>query len=301
MSEKFEKVDAVAKFADFIATALENDVPAWVQPWQEIDSVYRNYESDRPYSGFHNTLSLSVSMLKNNWNDPRFLTFNQVRKLGGNVVKGSKGTPVIFWQFYPSKDTSANGKPKMIPFAKSYTLFNVAQIEGVELKALPAIQKNDINHNDSLLNILDKCGITLKEQGDKAFYRPGKAEICIPAITSFHSADFYHATLAHEIVHAVIKSVEGKECEGYGSSDEARGEEELVAELGAFMLCRSLRLNGHMDDQHLAYVKGWARAIKDKGGKWLYAICKKADKRVQFILEQVGEKVEEEEGELAAV
>ena len=61
---------------------------------------------------------------------------------GGNVKKGEKGTGIVFWQF---REVEKDGERRVIPFAKSYTVFNVAQCEGLTLKeyaadALPATE-----------------------------------------------------------------------------------------------------------------------------------------------------------------
>jgi antirestriction protein ArdC len=295
MDQKFEKIDPLKRFAEFVENALAGDVPAWVQPWSNIDSAYRNYGTKRAYKGIHNQLTIAFMSMAHGWNDPRFLTFQQARAQGGTVRKGEKGVPVLFWKFF--KKVDENGKEKSFPIAKCFTLFNVAQIDGMEVKPLPEKPEQTFTPASIVADMLAKLEISVTHAGNRACYHPGENRLSMPEIAQFKSAEHYHATVAHELIHAVIARVEGKECVNYGTDVSARAEEELVAELGSFMLCKTLGLDGHMDDQHLAYVKSWSEKIA-KDHKWIYNICKRANARSQFILAAIGQDgKEEEEGE----
>jgi antirestriction protein ArdC len=67
--------------------------PAWIKPWRS-QGAFRNAFSNRPYSGI-NTILLAFKP----FTDPRYATFNQIRKEGGMVRKGEKGTQIVLWRF----------------------------------------------------------------------------------------------------------------------------------------------------------------------------------------------------------
>ena len=100
----------------FVAALDEGRIP-WERPWDEvgISARPRNAVSGHEYTGA-NRMVLTLTQLDQKYADPRWLTFNQARNLGGGVEKGQKGTPIEFWSekpFYTRKDVdiSQNGIP----------------------------------------------------------------------------------------------------------------------------------------------------------------------------------------------
>ena len=61
----------------------------WVKNW--ITSSARNGAKGNFYSG------INEFILSFNLKDDLFFTYNQAIALGGNVKKGGKGNPIIFW------------------------------------------------------------------------------------------------------------------------------------------------------------------------------------------------------------
>ena len=100
----------------FVAALDEGKIP-WERPWDEvgISARPRNAVSGHEYTGA-NRMVLTLTQLDQKYADPRWLTFNQARNLGGGVEKGQKGTPIEFWSekpFYTRKDVdiSLHGTP----------------------------------------------------------------------------------------------------------------------------------------------------------------------------------------------
>ena len=69
------------------------------------------------------------------YESPFWLSFKQAGELGGNVKKGEKGTPVVFWNWINHIDDE--DKEKNIPFMRYYTVFNVAQCENIDESKIP--------------------------------------------------------------------------------------------------------------------------------------------------------------------
>jgi antirestriction protein ArdC len=110
------------------------------------------------------------------------------------------------------------------------------------------------------------------QKASSAFYQASKDCIGMPELSSFRSLADYHATLLHECVHATgAKSrLDRQLMNRFGS--EAYAFEELIAELGAAMLCMKTGVDGQL--QHASYIDSWLKVLKqDKN-----AIIKAASK-----------------------
>jgi antirestriction protein ArdC len=111
--------------------------------------------------------------------------------------------------------------------------------------------------------------------GDRAFYTPGLDRINVPELALFvekvgtdAAQDHFYATALHEVTHWTGAehrlSREGiTKFGGFGSKSYAF--EELVAELGAAMLCQFTGIvqGEQLDENHAAYLKSWCEALKD--------------------------------------
>jgi hypothetical protein len=107
-----------------------------------------------------NVLLLNLVALARGHVDPRWLTYRNAEQLGGHVRKGEKGASIVFWKFLPTRDRGGDPEPdaltddeqerKLIPFARSYTVFNVEQCEGLALPPLVEEEASDVNECNEL-------------------------------------------------------------------------------------------------------------------------------------------------------
>jgi len=285
-----EKKSAMKEFSDIILEALkdaesEKDLK-WVRPWRTIDSNYRNAISKRPYSGLHNILVCALS----DFSDPRYLTFNQIRQAKGKLSKGSKSTRLIAWKF--GKIKQDDGTVKNIPFATSWCLFNVEQVEGLELPKIDnEIMNEDMIVNEDIINIFDIMKVDYSHRkSNSAHYIPTTDHIELPHVQQYDDVDQWCVTCLHELVHwTAHKNRVNRDCSAYHFDTDARAMEELVAELGSMYLCMQLNINGYMDKQNLAYIKNWKNTAKGKNGdKFIYKACKLAEEASKYIIEKSG-------------
>ena len=93
MAATHEKSDVYQIITDRIIELLENGTAPWRKPWVGSQKMPMNLVSKKPYQGI-NTFILACSP----HTSPYWLTFKQAKEKGGNVRKGEKGTPVIFWK-----------------------------------------------------------------------------------------------------------------------------------------------------------------------------------------------------------
>lgn len=103
------KKDFRQELTDKFVAALEEGRIPWQRPWNESAiplSAPINAISEKPYQG-GNRLVLTLTQMDKNYLDPRWVTFNQAKTLGGSVAKGEKGTQIEFWRekpFFERKD-----------------------------------------------------------------------------------------------------------------------------------------------------------------------------------------------------
>src|SRR3974390_1903624 len=119
---------------------LEAGRVPWVQPWGTAAAkaplaMPKNASTGRFYSGI-NVLILWGSVIEHGFPVQGWLTFRQALGLGGNVRKGEHGTTVVYADRFIPDDEKKRAREtgeeaQAIPFLKRFTVFNLAQCEGL--------------------------------------------------------------------------------------------------------------------------------------------------------------------------
>jgi antirestriction protein ArdC len=207
-----------------IIAELEAGRLPWVQPWGSSTvsaplAMPRNAATDRGYSGI-NVLILWGAVVQHGFATQGWLTFRQALGLGGNVRKGEHGTTVVYAdRFIPDDErrrAQDNGDdPAAIPFLKRFTVFNIAQCEGLPdgLSAPPPpIPEGLIVPEVEAL--IRASGADLRLGGDKAFYAPGPDFIQIPRPEAYFEPINWHRTALHAVGNIASVLVAGGAGEG---------------------------------------------------------------------------------------
>jgi antirestriction protein ArdC len=193
------------------------------------------------------------------YSNPAWATYKQWEQLGGNVRKGEKAAKIIFWS--QAKSTNPEGEEKAYAFAKAYFVFNVAQVEGIDIVASEDKQ-NDNAKIDSCESTIKATQAKIIHGGDTACFIPSSDVIRMPELGTFQSSEHYYATAFHELTHWTSDK---KRCDRdiskgrFGNPEYAF--EELVAELGAAFLCSTHGIAG--DLRHAGYIESWLKALKN--------------------------------------
>jgi antirestriction protein ArdC len=217
---------------------------AFRMPWNRTPLTHRSVEG-RPYRGL-NVLLLSVATLRRNWAIPAWGTLRAWNAAGGKVRKGERGTRVILWKKDDAPpwedhegdagDDRAPPPPKL--YSRSFTVFNVAQIEGVDpndYAQQPRPIKNLAAPDLYTLEAVASIGCHVEFVGTRACYPPAFDLIQMPDRWRFDSQRAITSVLAHEAIHATgLKDKLAREF-GKRFGDRAYAVEEIVAELGAAM------------------------------------------------------------------
>jgi antirestriction protein ArdC len=268
---------------DQIIRQLESGVAPWHKPWRAELPV--NLVSGKPYRG------LNVFLLGCQGYGSRYwLTFNQAAKLGGHVRKGERSSLVTFWHIGEEKiirDSDGNQRKSKPFLLRFYRVFNVEQTEGIADKlgltgASPRVP--DLEQCEAIVSGMPNP--PKREQSNRAWYRPSTDTVGMPARGLFSSAEEYYSTLFHELTHSTGHSSrigrEGiEQLNTFGSESYSR--EELIAEMGAAMLCGVTGIEQATIQNSAAYLKTWIERLKSDS-RLLVSAASAAQKASDYIL-----------------
>lgn len=281
--------DLYAEVTARITEALERGAAPWVRPWKTIGDLggLRNAVSGYQYSGI-NVMLLGLTMDSSGFADPRWLTYQQARKLGGQVRRGERGTQVVFWKPFTIKakddERELEARERTIPFLRCYTVFNVGQCDDLKLPEAVVAPVTEPDRDVACDDFVGNTGAVVTHGGSVACYRlPPVDAIQMPPLSSFADSGAYYATLFHELIHWTGDASRSPRPFGrtFGDPDYAR--EELVAEMGSAFLCQEFRVNGTL--QHPEYLAHWLTVLKtDK--RALFQAAAKARQACAFLLRE---------------
>ena len=292
-------IDVYQLVTDQIIALLEKGVIPWQKPWTDA-GVPMNMFSKRHYRGINLWLLLSLNYERN-----LFLTWDQIKSVGGSVNKGEKGQIVVFWKPVQKKtDEQPGDTQKQVPMLRYYKVFNISQCRDIPEHLIPAIETvgvdqftPDMECEVIITSMSDAPTIVHKEQ--KAYYSIDSDVINMPKKKSFKSVDSYYHILFHELVHSTgvekrlgrktLKDMVGFGCPSYAL-------EELIAEMGSAYLCRFAGILPTELADAVAYIDGWLDVFK-KDRRFLITASGQAQKAVDFILGRKEEESKEEVSE----
>jgi len=263
-----------------IVRSLEDGVVPWRKTWKT--GLPQNFVSGKVYRGVNLFL---LGLL--DFESPYWLTFRQCRELGGNVEKGAKGVPVIFWKPLSidtgEKDDAGKQITKKTSILRYYTVFNLAQTTGLKAPLPDGPAQKILGCEQVIEGMPDKP--TIKNHLGGAHYNPSLDEILLPDPKRFDSMQHYYSTLYHEVVHS---TGHGKRLGRKGVTDpihfgsEKYCLEELIAETGAAILCNLTGISAETEENNHAYISGWIQKIK-ADRKIILTAASQAQKAVDFI------------------
>lgn len=258
------KLDVYEMVTNRIIDLLEAGTVPWQKPWTEA-GVPMNLISKRPYRGINLWLLLSLNYERN-----LFLTWDQLKKIGGSVNKDQHGHIVVFWKNVKKQPEELDGKgnPKTVPMLRYYKVFNIEQCRDVPQDMVPQMVNEEVDpilECEAVIKGMPGCPV-IKHKEQKAFYHIEQDFINMPKKKSFKGMEAYYSTLFHELVHSTgsekrlgRKSI--TEMKEFGS--EPYTIEELIAELGASYLNSFKGILDKEIQNSVAYIDGWLEKLKN--------------------------------------
>ena len=254
--------------ADLIA-AMEAGVNPWRKPWKAEQGQHRNPLSGAVYSGA-NPLVLELAMSLRGTDLPLWCGYGQAKARGWNPRKGSKAALILRPEIHKRVEVDDNGDSAEFVWTsyKAANVFNLNDLVGDDITAVIDSElgsqqdRPEPERLEAAEAVLNGWEVKPKYGGSRAFYVPSSDTICLPSPDRFESAAAFVATWCHEAVHSTgHKTRLGRDLSGrMGSTSYAR--EELVAELGAFLVSRRLEVDS-CPENHAAYLSSWISMLKE--------------------------------------
>ena len=249
------KQDIQQEVTDKIIEAIENGILAdgkWERPWNVSNVFPMNPVTGNGYNGMNAILLMMF------FGGGHFAGYGQWQQKGAQVRKGEKAIGILAPMMRKTGNKLPNGKDELVPFGfKSVKVFQSTQVDGYEM---PQIDPNlcFVDHAlaEKTVQAMVAQGMDLRHGGDRAYFAPGPDYVQMPTKEQFPEESDYYATLMHEIIHWTGKSDRLNRIKARGAKH-GYAFEELVAELGAAILCGELGIHNGYRDDHAKYIAGW--------------------------------------------
>ena len=266
-----------------IIEKLESGVVPWRKPWRTQSPA--NLISQREYNGLNRILLASDGLSSRYW-----LTFNQCQKLGGRIKQGEKSSIITFWKRNPyKKHNTETGEDELRQglLLRYFRVFNLTQTEGIA-------EKLGLGESAQPVPNIGVCDAIVKEMpnrppivgSDHAWYSAVADQVGIPARDKFINSEEYYSTLFHELIHSTghksrLHREQFDNPVRFGS--ESYSKEELVAELGASMLCGVSGISPRTLDNSASYLKSWIGRLRGDS-RLIVSAASQAQKASDYIL-----------------
>lgn len=293
MKTTAEKKNVYQMVTDRVLEQMSKGIIPWQKPWHGGSQFCAiNYVTRKEYS-FLNQILLGKS--------GEWLTWKQIKDCGGKLNKGAKAGTVVFYSPYKVteekvKDNGTVEKvDRLIPILKWYHVFHIDDCTGIESK-LGSTQEDiktlqPVEAAEAIVNWYVNSEDAPKFHNDnpsgQAYYVPSTDTVVVPMINQYDIVEEYYSTTFHELTHSTMKKsrcnrVSENSLAAFGSENYSR--EELVAEMGAAMLCTMAGLDSDKAfNNSVAYLQGWAKKFHDDNKMIVWA-ASRAEKAARYIM-----------------
>jgi antirestriction protein ArdC len=266
-----------------IIKKLEEGTIPWKKPWTGGSHVAVNWVNQKAYRGINQFLL-----------EPgEYATLKQIVAAGGRVKKEEfkRGHFVVFWKWLEIQEEDSDEKTekvKMVPFLRYYTVYEInTQCTGLQSKRIRSCFAHDPIAEAEILmkSYLESPNAPeLRFAPGRAYYQPTWDYVSVPPLSHYKNPAEYYCTIFHELVHSTGHKSRlnrpGIQQVSFGS--ETYSKEELIAELGAAMLCAIAGIDNSTIDNSAAYIQGWLKALNDDK-KMIVQAAAQAQKAVDLI------------------
>ena len=270
---------------DAIIKKLEQGTIPWKRPWSIQRDMPKNLVSHKEYNGINIWMLLSMGYESRYWG-----TFKQIKELGGEVIKGERGTPIVFWSIFSKMNEETEREERFFTL-RHWTVFNFEQTKGLKR---PSDDSNSPTYTNTLVDDSNAVKTLnnmpnppkIVHQRQMAFYNPIEDIVNLPKKESFSSIEEYYSTLFHELSHSTGHKTRLNR-EGITNPDKFKSHkysiEELIAEFSASYVMGSIGLLDKTIDNSASYIDGWIKVLR-KNPKYLVSAASKAMKSANYIL-----------------
>ncbi|MBZ0243888.1 MAG: ssDNA-binding domain-containing protein [Bacteroidales bacterium] len=292
---KFEEEAKI--ISDRIIQQIEEGAGKFEMPWHKGLPFALNRFTGNMYSGM-NQLRLWEACQHNNYSRNYWATFYQWRKLGGNIITGSKSTKIgVVFERKIQNDSNQLPIPNMIAaphklkkYMRFFSVLNMDQVSGHHFDK-PDLFTPTQNSLEAIKDFIDRTKAKIKLSGTRAFYKPAEDFIQMPFMARFKDEnnsnyrEAYYAVLFHELIHWTGHQ---NRCSRNNSNPDRKFRyafEELVAELGSAMLSSYFNQKVYPRSEHAQYIEIWLGVLK-KDFKYFYQAQNQAITAINWLFVQ---------------
>lgn len=251
-----------------IIEAIEKGAVDYVMPWHSDGIAIgkpQNAFTKMEYHGI-NVLLLWAESFRQGYPSGYWASYRQWQETGAQVVKGQKGTTIVFYKRYEVEEEGGEKGERFV--ARASRVFNAAQVAGWIPSTSTYNREPDAPHESTAL-FVKATGAVIHYGGERAYYDIREDVIQMPDRFRFRATldgdrrEAESATLLHELTHwsGAANRLNRNFSERHKLAIVA--EEELIAELGSAFLCADLGVSNMPRPDHAAYVASWLKALRD--------------------------------------
>ncbi len=200
----------------------------------------------------------------------------------------------------------------VIPFIKSFPVYNVAQTNLAEVQPermqklmdrfkVPELRDTEGMYTHAALDRMVEtqqwlCPIRADKRENGAYYSPSKDIVVLPMKAQFNIGASpeetyrggmeYYSTMLHEMTHSTMTPERLNREMGGRFGDPKYAKEELVAELTAAMISHSMGFDSRITDNSAAYLDSWIGVLKQEP-KFIVSVMADVNKASDLILDHV--------------
>ena len=293
---KSNKPTPEEKLVAELITLMESGKQPWRKEWDCTNGGnQQNILSHHIYTG-QNPALLSFYQIARGYPLPLWAGGGQIKSKGWRIRKGSKACYICVPSMYQVDVENTFGeKVKESRIGSFYfsPIFNVKDIEGEDKNEVIARHQGEAEQPRPEPERMEKCEklfaayhrqerLETQWSGEKACYSPSLDLVTMPERKKFHSAHALYSTWAHELAHSTghEKRLKRPMSGMYGLTSYA--EEELVAELAAFLISHELQINSDTKN-HANYLQSWIKCLR-RDPSILKESLREANRAKNFIL-----------------
>ena len=207
------------------------------------------------------------------------------RRIRAHVRAGEHGVPCEYWHpLTPAEqaERQRKGQRPLRLIAFSFTVFNLAQIEGAPA---PALRERTWDPCQRAEGLLAASGARIRHGADAAYYAPTLDTIHLPDPAGFVDAPAYYTVALHELTHWSGHPSRMNRVLSTDPSSAEYAREELCAELGSLFLTAEVDLEPRTRNCG-AYLDSWLELLRapDGGANEIYRAAAHAQAACDFLL-----------------
>ena len=282
-----------------LVALLEQGTAPWRRPFQGQAGRHRNLLTGAEYRG-GNPLLLELGGIVRGHGLPLWLGGAQAKAEGWFPRKGCTAARILRPQLNKREEEGINpdtGNAETVLKAwtsyKVVPVFNAADLVGATDETAAALAeriaaaigqsalKDPAARLEAAEAVLEAWEVPTVWGGAQPCYVPGLDRISMPNAEAFETREAFAATWAHEQIHSTGHAVRLARPMGGTFGSKAYAREELVAELGAVLLCQRLEIGSEFQN-HAAYLANWIEVLQE-GPRTLFQVLSQARQAADLI------------------